>query len=113
MNGATVDFALTRFEAVDGARLEVEGTWSGVRGVRFVRPALVVHDDTGERTLLADPEHKAWPAQEGEPWGASRGWPPSGGPAVRPTRRAPSWPSRPASWSRWHARRRRARPRRT
>src|SRR3954468_1049340 len=77
MNGATVDFALTRFEAVDGARLEVEGTWSGVRGVRFVRPALVVHDDAGERTLLADLEHKPWPAQEGEPWVAA--FPSTGG----------------------------------
>ncbi|WP_272474572.1 hypothetical protein [Baekduia alba] len=76
MDGATVDFALTRFEAVDGARLEVEGTWSGVRGVRFVRPALVVHDRAtgGEKTLLADLEHKPWPAQEGEPWVAAFPW---------------------------------------
>src|SRR4051812_26316716 len=75
MNGATVDFALTRFEAVDGARLEVEGTWSGVRGVRFVRPALVVHGATGgEKTLLADLEHKPWPAAEGETWVAAFPW---------------------------------------
>lgn len=77
MDGATVDFALTRFEAVDGARLEVEGTWSGVRGVRFVRPALVVRDGVtgGEKTLLADLEHKPWPATEGEPWVAAFPWP--------------------------------------
>jgi hypothetical protein len=76
MDGATVDFALTRFEAVDGARLEVEGTWSGVRGVRFVRPALVVKAaGGGEKTLLADLEHKPWPANEGEPWVAAFPWP--------------------------------------
>jgi hypothetical protein len=75
MDGGAVDFALTRFEAVDGARLEVEGTWSGVRGVRFVRPALVVRSDAGgERTLLADLEHKPWPAQDGEPWVAAFPW---------------------------------------
>jgi hypothetical protein len=77
MDGATVDFALTRFEAVDGARLEVEGTWSGVRGVRFVRPALVVRDRAtgGEKTLLATLDHKPWPANEGEPWVAAFPWP--------------------------------------
>src|SRR4051794_27139135 len=77
MNGAAVDFALTRFEAVDGARLEVEGTWSGVRGVRFVRPALVVRDRAtgGERTLLAVLEHKPGPATQGEPWVAAFPWP--------------------------------------
>jgi hypothetical protein len=75
MNAAAVDFALTRFEAVDGARLEVEGTWSGVRGVRFVRPALVVRSAEGaEKTLLADLEHKPWPAQEGETWIAAFPW---------------------------------------
>lgn len=76
MPDAAVAFALTRFEAVDGVRLEVEGTWSGVRGVRFVRPALVVRDGAtgGEKTLLADLEHKPWPAQEGEPWVAAFPW---------------------------------------
>jgi hypothetical protein len=75
MNGAAVDFSLTRFEAVDGARLEVEGTWTGVRGVRFVRPALVVRGEAGaEKTLLADLEHKPWPAQEGETWVAAFPW---------------------------------------
>lgn len=75
MDGDTVGFALTRCEAVDGARLELEGTWTGVRGVRFVRPALVVHrEGGGERTLLAVLEHKPWPAQEGEPWVAAFPW---------------------------------------
>jgi hypothetical protein len=74
MGGDTVDFVLTRFEAVDGARLEVEGRWTGVRGMRFVRPALVVHEGGGERTLLAVLEHKPWPAEEGEPWVAAFPW---------------------------------------
>ncbi|MCW2983472.1 MAG: hypothetical protein JWR63_1042, partial [Conexibacter sp.] len=73
MDGA-VGFALTRFEA-DGARLEVEGTWSGVRGVRFVRPALVMRADGGaEKTLLAVLEHKPWPAEDGRPWVAAFPW---------------------------------------
>jgi hypothetical protein len=74
MDGSTVDFALTRFEAVAGGRLEVEGTWSGVRGMRFVRPALVVHTAAGERTLLAVLEHKPWPAEDGRPWRAAFPW---------------------------------------
>jgi hypothetical protein len=73
--GTAVDFALTRFEAVDGARLEVEGRWSGVRGMRFVRPALVVRGEGGgERTLLADLEHKPWLAEDGETWIAAFPW---------------------------------------
>ncbi|HEV7751309.1 MAG TPA: hypothetical protein VGO71_07195 [Baekduia sp.] len=74
MDGSTVGFALTRFEAVAGGRLEVEGTWSGVRGMRFVRPALVVHAAAGERTLLAVLEHKPWPAEDGRPWRAAFPW---------------------------------------
>jgi hypothetical protein len=74
MNGGPAGFALTRFEAVDGARVEVEGTWSGVRGVRFVRPALVVHANGAERTLLAVLEHKPWPAEEGRLWLAAFPW---------------------------------------
>jgi FtsZ-binding cell division protein ZapB len=74
MDGATVSFALTRLESIDGARVEVEGAWSGVRGMRFVRPALVVRQNGGERTLLATLEHKPWPAVDGEPWIASFPW---------------------------------------
>jgi DNA repair exonuclease SbcCD ATPase subunit len=74
MDGTPVDFALTRLEAVDGGRLELEGTWTGVRGMRFVRPALVVHEDDRERTLLAVLEHKPWPAEDGHPWRAAFPW---------------------------------------
>jgi hypothetical protein len=73
MDGATVDFTLTRLEA-EGGRLELEGTWTGVRGMRFVRPALVVHSAGGERTLLAVLEHKPWPAEDGQPWRAAFPW---------------------------------------
>ncbi|HMJ34420.1 MAG TPA: hypothetical protein VK501_10930 [Baekduia sp.] len=73
MDGGPVDFALTRFEATAGL-LEVEGTWSGVRGMRFVRPALVVQTPSGERTLLAVLEHKPWPAEDGRPWRAAFPW---------------------------------------
>ena len=54
-----------------------KGRGPGVRGVRFVRPALVVRDRAtgGEKTLLADLEHKPWPANEGEPWVAAFPWP--------------------------------------
>lgn len=70
------EFALSRVEAVGDDRLEVEGTWSGVRGVRFVRPALVVRDEARDRdrTLLATLDHKPWPAEEGRPWTAAFPW---------------------------------------
>src|SRR5258705_1509164 len=68
-----VAFQLERLEADADGRLEVVGTWSGVRGIRFVRPALVVRTDDGERTLLAVLEHKPWDP-EGSPWRAAFPW---------------------------------------
>src|SRR3954469_23528890 len=73
-DGLTVAFDLQRLEAVEGGRIEVEGTWSGVRGLRFVRPALILHGDEGERTLLATLEHKPWAAEEGRSWRAAFPW---------------------------------------
>jgi hypothetical protein len=61
-------FELERIEAVDG-RLVVAGRWSGVRGMRFVRPALVMDD----RELLAVLEHKPW-APDSDPWIAAFPW---------------------------------------
>lgn len=61
-------FDLERLEAVDG-RLVVTGRWSGVRGMRFVRPALVL----GDRELLAVLEHKPW-APDADPWTAAFPW---------------------------------------
>jgi len=70
-------FQLERFEVVDG-RLEVQGRWFGVRGLRFVRPSLTVHTDDGDRHLLALLDHKPWAAEEGVTWIAVFPW--DGGP---------------------------------
>lgn len=70
---ARVGFELQRFEAGEDGLLEVEGEWSNVRGMRFVRPALVVHDGGRERTLLATLEHKPW-NPDGRPWRAAFPW---------------------------------------
>jgi hypothetical protein len=55
---------------VDGDHFVVRGHWSGVRGMRFMRPTLVV----GGRPLLATLEHKPW-APESDPWVAAFPWP--------------------------------------
>ena len=65
-----VDFAVDRFERQDG-RLVVVGRWSGVRGLRFVRPTLMV---AGER-VLAELDHKPWAPHDGEEWIAAFPWP--------------------------------------
>jgi len=69
-----VAFQLDRFEQMGDDRLEVAGRWYGVRGLRFVRPALTVHTNDGERNLLALLEHKPWAAQDGEAWVAAFPW---------------------------------------
>lgn len=61
-------FALEQLEATDG-RLIVSGRWSGVRGMRFVRPTLVLDD----RQLLATLDHKPW-APDTDPWVAAFPW---------------------------------------
>ena len=67
--GGTAGFHLDRLELVDG-RLVVRGWWSGVRGVRFVRPELVVD---GQR-VLATLEHKPWAADADGAWIAAFPW---------------------------------------
>lgn len=69
-----VAFHLDRFEQMGDDRLEVAGRWYGVRGLRFVRPALTVQTQDGERNLLALLEHKPWAAEEGEAWIAAFPW---------------------------------------
>jgi hypothetical protein len=50
----------------------VHGRWYGVRGHRFVRPALIVSDGDGaERRLLAELDDKPWVAEDGESWRAA------------------------------------------
>ena|SRR5437867_3380658 len=63
-----VTFELDRLE-LDGARLIVGGRWRGVRGLRFVRPTLVV----GRRQVLAVLDHKPWPPDR-VPWLAAFPW---------------------------------------
>ena len=55
---------------VEGDQFVVRGRWSGVRGMRFMRPTLVI----GGRPLLATLEHKPW-APESDPWVAAFPWP--------------------------------------
>ena len=70
---ARVGFELQRFEAGQDGLLEIEGEWSNVRGMRFVRPALVVREGGAERTLLATLDHKPW-SPDGRPWRAAFPW---------------------------------------
>ena len=54
-------------------RVEVTGRWFGVRGRRFVRPALIIRRSARdpETRALADPEHQPWAAADGEVWVAA------------------------------------------
>lgn len=62
-----VVFDVESFEWADG-ELVVSGRWSGVRGMRFVRPTLT--DPDGGR-MLAKLDDKPWAAQEGDEWRAA------------------------------------------
>jgi len=66
-----VAFELDRFELTDGQRCELEGRWFGVRGRRFMRPALTVVVDGRSTRLLADLAGKPWAAEDGEAWNAA------------------------------------------
>src|SRR5438270_338285 len=67
----TVSFELERFERSDG-RLELSGRWFGVRGMRFVRPTLILSfEDSTSSRALADLEHKPWAPLDGERWEAA------------------------------------------
>jgi hypothetical protein len=61
---------VSRFEVV-GEYCRVEGQWFGVRGRRFMRPALTVVVDGRPVRLLADLAEKPWAAEDGEPWKAT------------------------------------------
>ena len=69
MPRAGANFELERVEIEDG-RLVVSGWWSGVRGMRFVRPALLVDG----RQILATLEHKPWAPGGDTPWTAAFPW---------------------------------------
>lgn len=66
---AGVSFEVHRL-ALEGDELVVSGFWSGVRGLRFVRPALV----SDEQRILATLEHKPWAPSAGAPWTAAFPW---------------------------------------
>src|SRR4051794_5429237 len=70
----TAAFDVERFEWTAPDRLEVAGRWSGVRGMRFVRPTLILRDEGDRRRLLALLEHKPWAAMDGEEWVAAFPW---------------------------------------
>src|SRR2546423_574269 len=67
----SASFEIERLELSDEARLEVAGRWFGVRGRRFVRPAVTLRVDGESCRLLADIEHKPWAAEDGELWQAA------------------------------------------
>jgi hypothetical protein len=66
---AGVTFELERLD-VEGDELVVSGHWSGVRGLRFVRPTLVADD----RRILATLEHKPWAPSLDRTWVAAFPW---------------------------------------
>ena len=79
-SAAMSQFELEQFER-SGDRLRVAGRWSGVRGMRFMRPTLTI----GDRRMLAVLDHKPWAPEEGQVWVAEFPW--DGDPAeVDPTR---------------------------
>ena len=66
---AGASFELERLE-FDDDRLLVSGWWFGVRGVRFMRPALIVDG----RKILATLEHKPWAVASDGSWKAAFPW---------------------------------------
>jgi hypothetical protein len=66
---AGVSFELERLD-VEGDELIVTGHWTGVRGLRFVRPTLVADD----RRILATLEHKPWAPSLDRTWIAAFPW---------------------------------------
>jgi len=61
-------FEVERFELAGNACLELRGRWFGVRGRRFMRPALTAVADGREQRILAVLDHKPWNAEEGATW---------------------------------------------
>src|SRR3954470_6310368 len=69
-----VAFEVERFGWTANDRIEVVGCWFGLRGHRFMRPALIVEAGDDRRRLLALLDHKPWAADDGEPWTAAFAW---------------------------------------
>src|SRR5258706_7082171 len=71
---AGVAFEVDRFEWTATDRLELAGRWIGLRGQRFMRPALTVESAEGNRRMLALLEHKPWAPDAESPWIAAFPW---------------------------------------
>jgi hypothetical protein len=71
---AGVAFEVDRFEWTARDRLELAGRWVGLRGQRFMRPALTVESAEGNRRMLALLEHKPWAPDADGPWIAAFPW---------------------------------------
>src|SRR3954465_11695219 len=69
-----VAFEVERFGWTAADRIEGTGRWFGLRGHRFMRPALIVEAGDDRRRMLALLEHKPWAADEGEEWVAAFPW---------------------------------------
>ncbi len=65
----TAAFTVGALSCDDGL-LVVQGRWSGVRGMRFLRPTLVV----GGRQVLATLDHKPWAPDDSRVWTAAFPW---------------------------------------
>jgi hypothetical protein len=68
-----IAFELERFDR-SSDQLRLTGRWFGVRGRRFVRPTLTPLGAADRSRVLADLEHKPWPAEDGGPWEAAFPW---------------------------------------
>jgi hypothetical protein len=79
MTTEQIAFELERFRWAAPDRLELTGRWFGVRGLRFVRPELIVSVDGEPRRVVAVLDHKPWAAHEGEDWTAAFAWRAGGG----------------------------------
>jgi hypothetical protein len=71
---AGVAFEVDRFEWTASDRLELAGRWVGLRGQRFMRPALTVESAEGNRRMLALLEHKPWAPDAETLWIAAFPW---------------------------------------
>lgn len=65
-----VMFELNRFDVGERGRCRLRGRWFGIRGRRFMRPALTLIGEGRRTRLLADLAHKPWTAEDGKTWEA-------------------------------------------
>jgi hypothetical protein len=66
---AAATFSVQELAVRDGV-VRVRGRWSGIRGLRFLRPTLIV----GGTQVLATLEHKPWAPREDRAWVAAFRW---------------------------------------